>query len=130
MKEKKPASFDINEVSLKELTSIQGIGDKLAQQIINLRPYQSLQDLVRVPGIKEKKLSSLLPYLTAKSQPKPKIPPKSAPEPTHTEPAAKVEGTETFIFLEEPQEREKALLIILGGFIVGLIILVLRRSKN
>lgn len=124
MKDNKQASFDINDATLDELVSIRGIGKKLAQQIIDLRPYEELHDLVTVSGINEKKLASLLPYLTIKSLPKP------TPKQEKVKPAAKVGSTEAFVFLEKRNEQEEAFLIVLGGFILGLIILLLRRSRN
>jgi hypothetical protein len=46
------------------------------------------------------------------------------------EPIAKLGETEAFVFLEDRNERQDALLIIFGGFILGLIILLLRRANK
>jgi hypothetical protein len=42
---------------------LSGIGEHLAEQIINERPYQSLDDLTRVPGISGNVVDQLRPYL-------------------------------------------------------------------
>lgn len=130
MKDNKQASYNVNDATLDELVSIRGIGKKLAQQIIDLRPYEELHDLVNVSGINEKKLSSLLPYLTIKSKTQSTSLSKPTPKKEKVKPAAKVGSTEAFVFLEKRNEQEEAFLIVLGGFILGLIILLLRRSRN
>lgn len=43
--------IDINTASLKELTKIIGIGEKTAKEIINTRPFCSIDELVKVKGI-------------------------------------------------------------------------------
>jgi predicted DNA-binding helix-hairpin-helix protein len=125
MVEKQLSLLDVNAASIKELTALNGIGEKLAQEIINHRPYQALKDLINVPGISETKLSAIQPFLTlGKSKKKP-----SALQPSEKAPLKQTE-TEAFIFLEDRNERQDALLIILGGFILGLIILFMRRSRE
>lgn len=122
---------DINRASLDELVAIQGIGPSLGQAIIAHRPYEHLDDLVRVPGINAKKLMALKPSITVKetqAKVKPTKPLQS--EPLKAAPVAKFGDTEAFVFLEDRNERQDALLIIFGGFILGLIILVLRRSNR
>lgn len=123
---------DINRASLEELVSIRGIGQSLAMRIIENRPYHQVDDLVKVPGINTIKLSTLLPYITVVEK-KVKHAPTKAPEQPKTLDAshmAKFGNTETFVFLEDRNERQDALLIIFGGFIIGLIILLLRRSRR
>lgn len=125
------ASVDVNKATKDELIGVRGIGPSLAQRIIEDRPFSNLDELVKVPGINEIKLSSLLPYLTLE-KPAKKTPPKQEP-PKKTkveEPISKVGDTEAFLFLEDKKEREDALLIIFGGFILGLIILLLRRRSQ
>ncbi len=115
MKKKKEMLVDINHGSSDELVTVPGIGNSLAERIINKRPYQSLHDLVGVSGINEIKLASLLPYLTIKRYKDPE-----------GEPVSSLGETEAFVFFEDRNERQDALLIILGGFILGLLILMLR----
>jgi len=125
MAEKQLSLLDVNAASIKELTALNGIGEKLAQEIINHRPYHNLKDLIDVPGISETKLATLTPFLTlGKSKKK-----ASALRSSEKEPQKHAE-TETFVFLEDRNERQDALLIIFGGFILGLIILFLRRSRE
>ena len=46
-----PGCVDINRASFDELQRIHQIGPERAQQIINLRPFRSVDDLTRVSGI-------------------------------------------------------------------------------
>lgn len=124
---------DINHASIDDLTTINGIGQNLAQRIIDQRPYEALHDLVNIPGINETKLAALMPYMTLsstsggrKTTKKRRLKPDTGEE----KPIETLGETETFVFLEDRNERQDALLIIFGGFILGLIILLLRRSKN
>ena len=123
---------NINHASIDELPTIRGIGENLAQRIIENRPYAKLRELVRVPGINEIKLTTLIPFITLGEK---KVEPatrKTSPQPKSNGAAhmTTVGNTETFVFLEDRNERQDALLIILGGFILGLIILLLRRSSR
>ena len=49
------AAVNINTATKEELTSLKGIGDKRAEEIINYRtkngPFKSVDDLGKVPGI-------------------------------------------------------------------------------
>jgi len=61
------APVDVNRASLEELKAIPGVGPSYAQHIIDERakkPFEKVEDLTRVPGIKERKLESLRPYVT------------------------------------------------------------------
>ncbi len=124
---------DINHASIEELTTINGIGQSLAKRIIDNRPFEALHDLVNIPGISETKLASLMPYITVSSaihsdlstdRQRPNL------DEREDKPVATLGETEAFLFLEDRNERQDALLIIFGGFILGLIILLLRRAKN
>lgn len=55
---KPPASalIDINTASELMLTSLPGVGEKLARRICEGRPYESVDDLLSVDGIGEKTL--------------------------------------------------------------------------
>jgi hypothetical protein len=123
---------DVNRASLEELVAIRGIGPGLAQGIIKNRPYTDPNDLVRVPGINQLKLLALMPFITIGEKKAKKATPKPIPQ-TEKKPAApvsKLGHTETFVFLEDRNERQDALLIVLGGFIFGLILLMLHRSSR
>ena len=133
MTEMENVSVDVNKAAADELILVRGIGPSLAQRIIEERPYGDLHELVRVPGINEIKLSYLLPYLTMEKPAKKetlKEEPTKEIESKSEEPIAVVGDTEAFLFLEDQKEREDALLIIFGGFIIGLIILLIRRRTR
>ena len=67
----RPSTFrlDPNTAARDDLDRLPGIGEGLADAIIEARedaPFQTPKDLMRVPGIKEKTLSKLLPFLEFK----------------------------------------------------------------
>jgi len=124
---------NINTGSVKELVAVKGIGEGIAKRIVENRPFIALDDLVKVSGINEIKLKALMPYLTLESKPKPasrSVKKANTTKITHDKPFTKLGETEAFIFLENRNERQDALLIVLGGFLLGLIILFLRRTRH
>lgn len=56
--------ININTVSKSELETLPGIGSAYAQRIIDHRPYQSLNDLLEVPGIGPKTLEKIKDQIT------------------------------------------------------------------
>ncbi len=54
-----PRSIEINSASQEELLKIIGVGQTIAQRIIDNRPYSSLDDLIKVKGIGEKKIEKI-----------------------------------------------------------------------
>ena len=124
--------MDVNTASLAELVTINGVGESLAEKIVAGRPYAKLKDLLAVNGISEKKLEVLSEYLKVPAAPK-KIEPSLVEPYDHissTKPFTKVGNTEAFVFLEDRNERQDAFLMIAGGFILGLIIILLRRGSD
>lgn len=55
--------ININTATLEQLVELPKVGPKLAQRIMEHRPYQSLKDLDQVKGIGEKMLSVLVPLV-------------------------------------------------------------------
>jgi len=60
-----PAGFlvDLNMASRDELMRLPGIGERMADRIIENRPYRRLTDLLEVPGIGPSTYRSLKPFL-------------------------------------------------------------------
>ena len=60
--------IDINTADSAALESVPGIGKSLSQRILAFREkngaFQSVDDLLKVPGIGEKSIQKLRPYLT------------------------------------------------------------------
>ncbi len=56
--------ININTASLEELRMLSGIGAVMGKRIIDGRPYNTNDDLVRVKGITKKKIEKLLPHLS------------------------------------------------------------------
>ena len=58
---------DINTAARDELMTLPGVGEKIANRIISSRPYRSIEDLTRVPGIGPASMEKLRPFLTITS---------------------------------------------------------------
>jgi len=64
------AELDINTADADALASIPGIGDGLAQRIVEFRrqngPFASVDELLDVAGITEHRLDAIIPYVVAR----------------------------------------------------------------
>lgn len=56
--------ISINNSSSKDLQTLTGVGPATAQRIIDGRPYNSIEDLLKVKGIGPKTLEKLRPFIT------------------------------------------------------------------
>jgi competence ComEA-like helix-hairpin-helix protein len=54
----------VNRADIAELSSLSGIGPKLAARIVAARPFASLADLARVPGVGARRVERLRTRLT------------------------------------------------------------------
>lgn len=63
-----PGPLDINTATVEELIALPGIGEVLAQNIVDFRqangPFASIDELNAVPGIGERRLEQLRDYIT------------------------------------------------------------------
>ena len=57
------ARIDVNAASLEALQDLPGVGPVTAAKIVEGRPYMTVDDLLRVPGIGPKTLERLRPHL-------------------------------------------------------------------
>ncbi len=55
--------IDLNTATAEALETLPGVGPKTAELIIEGRPYNTVEDLVRVKGIGEKTLEKLRPHI-------------------------------------------------------------------
>ena len=58
--------IDLNSATQDELEVLKGIGPKLAGMIIAGRPYETVEDLLTVKGIGEKKLAKIKDFVLVK----------------------------------------------------------------
>ena len=56
--------LDVNRASAPQLARLPGIGRALAVRIVEARPFETLDDLVRVRGLRPATLESVKPRLT------------------------------------------------------------------
>lgn len=81
--------FDLNTATLKQLEELPGVGPVTAHAILDFReksgPFKSVDDLLVIPRISQKKLAKIRPYVFVKGA-RAKIAPK---KPSHAPPAKK-----------------------------------------
>ena len=59
--------FDVNTASTKQLQQLHGIGPVKAATIVAGRPYRSVEDLLKIPGIGPKTLEKIRPCVTVRN---------------------------------------------------------------
>jgi DNA uptake protein ComE-like DNA-binding protein len=59
-------SINVNTATADELGSLPYLSSDAKRAIIDHRPYATLEDLMRVPGIKKRMLDRIRPYATVK----------------------------------------------------------------
>ncbi|MBU2634848.1 lamin tail domain-containing protein [Patescibacteria group bacterium] len=96
--------IDINTAPLEELEKIIGVGPALAQKIIEARPFDSLDDLIKVKGIGEITLQKIkdqgLAWVGPQEELEPKPEPEPEPEPEEKTPTEAVSYPTGIVFNE------------------------------
>ena len=68
-----PGPLDLNRATVQDLTTLPGIGEVLAQRIVDYReahgPFRSVEELIAVEGIGEGKLEKLRELVTVEEEP-------------------------------------------------------------
>ena len=133
MAQEQESKVNINHGSREALISVKGLGPSLARRIIDGRPYEQLSDLVRVSGINDIKLAALKPFLTLE-KPSLQAPLQKKPAMISADKATKSSQPPEIVKAGpcgcKGTDQRDAILIILGGFLFGLMILLLRRKGN
>ena len=63
--------IDLNAATLEQLQSVKGIGPTLAARIVAARPFKSVDELMKVKGVGDKRLEQFRPYFVVREE-KPK----------------------------------------------------------
>ena len=101
--------ININQSSREELTEVPGIGPALAERIISHRPYHSLEDLQKVPGIGANTLIDMSRFLTVDEEEDTNLDMQiSSPEEVTLEEEPEIVDTEIYAPDEEiPQDAQE-----------------------
>ncbi|MDD2724690.1 MAG: helix-hairpin-helix domain-containing protein [Methylovulum sp.] len=61
---KKPTSVSLNQASLEEIEALKGVSKKLAENIVSERPFESLDEVLKVKGIGSRLLDKIRQFIT------------------------------------------------------------------
>lgn len=61
---KNEQGVSVNTANLKEIASIKGVSKKLAENILSARPFESLEDVLKVKGMGPKLFNSIRKFIT------------------------------------------------------------------
>jgi len=64
IKPKQPAAVSLNQASLEEIEALKGISKKLAENIVSERPFESLDEVLKVKGIGSRLLDKIRQFIT------------------------------------------------------------------
>jgi competence protein ComEA len=74
--------IDLNSATLKELDALPHIGPKTAQAIIDQRPYEKVEDIMKVKGIGKKTFARIKDWIEVKPSKQTEGKSKKEPPPT------------------------------------------------
>ncbi|MDT8273053.1 MAG: helix-hairpin-helix domain-containing protein [Desulfomonilia bacterium] len=65
-------TINVNTATMEELQWLPGVGEKIAQNIVDFRqangPFASLDDLLKIVGIGERRLAEIKPFLSLEGE--------------------------------------------------------------
>lgn len=122
MSEREELLVNPNSASVEALIQLPGVGEVLAQRIIESRPYTQAEDMLRVSGLGETSLTRLRAYLTFGEEMPPalEVPTDKAVESETLRPARRAPIRERVAY-----SREATLWMIVGAVVVSVALSVL-----
>lgn len=94
MDQEKSLKIDINSADEEILTNLQGVGTRLAQRIVDARPFESIDDLTRVQGLSKNDVERLKPFLSI----------SGVPEETQALDKTETEETDDLKYIEDMEQ--------------------------
>lgn len=123
MSERKDLLINPNSASVEDLVLLPGVGEVLAQRIIESRPYAQAEEMLRVPGLGEATLARMTASLTFEEEIKPTV---EAPEGKGVESETLRRPTRRKPIRERvTYSREATLWLIVGAVVISVALSVL-----